>query len=53
MNYIKKQSECDKKFISVVNQKNLMDLNKEKNEKFEKENNDLDCHIENIEEKKI
>ena len=51
--YIKKQSECDKKFISVVNQKNLMDLNKEKNEKFEKENNDLDCHIENIEEKKI
>ena len=28
MNYIKKQSECDnKKFISSVNQKNLLDLN--------------------------
>ena len=54
MNYIKKQSECDnKKFISFVNQKNLLDLNNDKKEKFEMEKNDLDCHIENIEEKKI
>ena len=54
MNYIKKQSECDnKKFISSVNQKNLLDLNNDKKEKFEMEKNDLDCHIENIEEKNI
>ena len=34
-------------------QKNLLDLNNDKKEKFEMEKNDLDCHIENIEEKKI
>ena len=54
MNYIKKQSECDnKKIISNVNQKNLLDLNNDKKENFEMEKKDFDCHIENIEEKKI